>query len=87
MRGEVTCSIRIWQSPRVRVGGRYRLGPGYVEVTRLIEIDLSDVTAEVARRSGFADLDDLMSIAGPRRGGAVVQGGVEELRQNPTPPP
>ena len=33
MRGEITCSVRIWRSPRVKVGGRYRLGEGAVEVS------------------------------------------------------
>lgn len=26
MRREITCSVRIWQKPHVRVGGRYFLG-------------------------------------------------------------
>ena len=71
MRGDVTCSIRIWQSPRVRLGGCYALGDGHVEVTRLCEIDLIDVTPELARSSGFADLDDLMTIARHGRGERV----------------
>lgn len=63
MRGEVTCSVRIWQSPRVKVGGRYRLGPGAIEVTALREIALSDITPELARRSGFAGVVDLLKVA------------------------
>lgn len=26
MRGEITCSVRIWQRPHVKVGGRFGLG-------------------------------------------------------------
>lgn len=63
MAGEVTCSVRIWRRPHVKVGGRYRLGPGAVEVTRLREIDLADVTPDLARRSGFAGVVDLLKIA------------------------
>ena len=63
MRGEVTCSVRIWQSPRVKVGGRYRLGPGAIEVTGLREIALRDITPELARRSGFAGVVDLLKVA------------------------
>lgn len=63
MRGEVTCTLRIWRSLRVRVGGRYPLGPGHVEITRIQQIDLDDVTDEIVRRSGFNDLEDLMSVA------------------------
>jgi hypothetical protein len=70
-RGEVTCSVRIWMHPRVKVGGRYRLGPGFVEVTALTEIDLADVTPELARRSGFAGRDELLATARHGRGERV----------------
>lgn len=63
MAGEITCSIRIWQRPHVKVGGRYRLGPGAVEVTALREIELADITPGLARRSGFAGVVDLLKIA------------------------
>ena len=63
MRGEVTCSVRIWQKPRVKVGGRYALGPGAVHVTSLREITLADVTPDLARRSGFAGVVDLLKVA------------------------
>jgi hypothetical protein len=63
MRGEITCTVRIWKSLRVKIGGRYALGPGQVVVTRIQHVDLDDITDEIARRSGFADLDDLMSVA------------------------
>jgi hypothetical protein len=63
MRGEITCTVRIWQSLRVKIGGRYPVGPGHVEVTRIQHVDLSDITEEIARASGFADLADLLSVA------------------------
>jgi hypothetical protein len=63
MRGEVTCSVRIWQSPRVKVGGRYALGAGFVEVTSIKRIALSDITPKLARDSGFAGVVDLLKIA------------------------
>ena len=47
MAGEITCSVRIWQRPHVKVGGRYALGSGAVEVTALREIELADVTPEL----------------------------------------
>ena len=61
--GEITCSVRIWQRPHVKVGGRYALGAGAIEVTALREIGLEDVTGELARRSGFSGLVDLLKIA------------------------
>jgi hypothetical protein len=63
MRGEITCSVRIWQSPRVKVGGRYRLGPGMIHVTSIREIAPDDITPELARRSGFEDVADLLETA------------------------
>jgi hypothetical protein len=63
MAGEVTCSVRIWRRPHVKVGGRYRLGPGVVIVTALREIDFADITPALARRSGFAGLVDLLKVA------------------------
>lgn len=84
MRGDVTCSIRIWQAPRVRLGGCYPLGDGHVEVTRLVEIDLADVTPELARSSGFADLEDLMAVARHGRGERVF---LVEFRYVPTARP
>lgn len=62
-RGEVTCSVRIWQSPRVKAGGRYALGGGHVRVTRIRRIALADVTPELARASGFAGIVDLLKTA------------------------
>ncbi len=64
--GEVTCSVRIWRRPRVKVGGRYALDRGVVEVTGLREIALSDITPHLARRSGFEGVVDLLKVA--RRG-------------------
>ncbi|HEX7760946.1 MAG TPA: hypothetical protein VF459_15675 [Caulobacteraceae bacterium] len=63
MRGEVTCSVRIWQRPHVKVGGRYRLGEGAVEVTGLRVIGFEGITPELARVSGFAGVVDLLKTA------------------------
>ncbi len=63
MRGEISCSVRIWQRPHVKAGGRYRLGAGFVEVTSIREIGLADITPALARRSGFAGVVDLLKVA------------------------
>jgi hypothetical protein len=67
--GEITCSVRLWQRPHVRVGGQYPLPPGHIVVTSLLEMQLADVTPALARRSGFVGLVDLLKIAkhGPGR--------------------
>jgi hypothetical protein len=63
MRGEITCSVRIWSSPHVKVGGRYRLGEGAIEVTSIREISMQDITPDLARRSGFLGVVDLLRVA------------------------
>ena len=69
--GQITCSVRIWLHPRVRIGGRHPLGSGHIEVTALTEIDLADVTEALAIRSGFDSLADLMATARHGRGERV----------------
>jgi hypothetical protein len=63
IRGKVTCSIRIWQRLQVKVGGRYPLERGFVRVTKIRQIELGDITPELARRSGFAGVIDLLKVA------------------------
>ena len=62
-RGEITCSIRIWKRLHVKVGGRYKLGAGEIEVTSIRRIELSDITPELARASGFLGVVDLVKTA------------------------
>ena len=61
--GEITTSIRIWKQPRVRVGGRYVLGDGWVVVDRLREIGFEDITPRMARESGFSSVVELLKVA------------------------
>lgn len=62
-RGDITVSIRIWQKPRVRVGGRYKMDDGEVVIDSLRLISLEDVTPALARESGFDGLIDLLKTA------------------------
>ena len=48
--GRITCSVRIWTRPHVKMGGRYRMEQGEIEVTSLRAITPEDVTPELARR-------------------------------------
>ncbi len=66
--GEITCSVRIWQQPRVKVGGRYKLLDGEIEVDSIDEIELADITPALARRSGFKGVIDLLKTAKHGRG-------------------
>ena len=62
-RGLIRITIRVWQSPRVKVGGRYPMDDGHVVVDAIDEIDLDDITDALARESGFADTTDLLATA------------------------
>jgi len=67
-RGRIRCSIRIWMRPQVKVGGRYPMDDGQIEVESIESIELDDITDDLARESGFADVKDLLSIAKHGRG-------------------
>lgn len=67
-RGEITCSVRIWMNPRVRVGARYRMEEGEIEVDSIEPIGFPDITPELARESGFLGVLDLLKVAKHGRG-------------------
>ncbi len=69
--GEITCSVRIWGRPHVKVGGRYALGAGEIVVESIRRIELHDVTPTLARRSGFAGVVDLLKVAKHGKGEKV----------------
>ena len=70
-RGEITCTVRIWMSPRVKVGHRYRMEEGEVEVDSIEPIGLPDITPELARASGFLGVLDLLKVAQHGRGDKI----------------
>jgi hypothetical protein len=67
-RGEITCSVRIWTRPHVRVGARYRMEKGEIQVDSIQSIGFSDITPELARESGFLGVLDLLKVAKHGRG-------------------
>src|SRR5271157_656697 len=70
-RGEITCSVRIWMRPHVRVGARYRMEEGEIEVDSIEPIGLPDITPELARESGFLGVLDLLKVAKHGRGDKI----------------
>jgi hypothetical protein len=70
-RGRIRCSIRIWQQPRVKVGGRYAMDEGHVVVDAIEPIDIGDITYDLARESGFQSVDDLLDVARHGKGDKV----------------
>src|SRR5579872_7429923 len=67
-RGEITCSVRIWMSPRVTVGKRYPMQEGEIEVDSITPIGFPDITPALARESGFLGVIDLLKVAKHGRG-------------------
>ena len=54
--------------PHVKVGNRYRMDEGEIEVVSVLPITLADVTPELARESGFKGVVDLLKTAKHGRG-------------------
>ena len=61
--GEITCSVRFWLNPRVTAGTRYRMDEGEIEVDSIEPIGFPDITPELARKSGFLGVLDLLKVA------------------------
>jgi hypothetical protein len=58
-RGEVTVTIRRWDRPQVKVGGRYRTAGVVLEVDSMEVVPFSAVTDDDVRASGETDLEAL----------------------------
>jgi hypothetical protein len=57
--GELTVSFRLWSRPKVRVGGRYPVGPVQIEVDSIELVPFSSITPDDIRQAGEPDLDTL----------------------------
>jgi hypothetical protein len=62
-RGFITCSVRIWKGPHVKVGGRYRMDEGEIVIDSVEPISLKDITSDLAIESGFESRADLLKVA------------------------
>src|SRR6202451_4781452 len=61
-RGEITCSVRIWTRPHVKVGALYRMEDGEIEIDSIEPIGFPDITPQLARESGFIGVIDLLKV-------------------------
>ncbi len=57
--GSITLTYRLWTRPKVKVGGRYRMGPGTVEVDDIELVPFGSVTRAEVRRCGERDRESL----------------------------
>lgn len=57
--GDVTVSFRLWKRPKVRAGGRYRVGPAEIEVDSVDTVPFGKITDRDLRRTGERDRESL----------------------------
>ena len=57
--GRITVTFRLWRTPKVKAGGRYRVEDGQIEVDSIELIPFSAVDEADLRRCGEADLESL----------------------------
>ena len=71
VRGDITCSVRIWTRPHVTAGRRYRMGDGEIEIESVTPIGFPDITPELALESGFLGVLDLLKVAKHGKGNNI----------------
>jgi hypothetical protein len=57
--GDITVSFRLWRRPKVKVGGRYPVGPAHIEIDSVELMPFASVTADDVRRCGEPDRETL----------------------------
>lgn len=57
--GHITVSFRLWRRPKVKAGGRYRVGDGQIEVDSVELVPFSSIDQMDLQRSCEADLESL----------------------------
>jgi hypothetical protein len=57
--GDITLSVRRWARPHVKEGGRYRVGPGLIEVDAVELVPFAAITEEDVQRAGEPDRETL----------------------------
>lgn len=57
--GDITVSVRLWQRPQVKEGGRYRVGPGEIEIDAIELLPFAAIGDDDVKRSGEIDRESL----------------------------
>ncbi len=57
--GDITVSFRLWRRAKVRVGGRYPVGPTLIQVDSIELIPFASITPADAAAAGEANLEAL----------------------------
>ncbi len=57
--GAITLTVRRWSRPQVKVGGRYRVGTGLIEVDEIELVPFSSLDEADVRRCGETDRESV----------------------------
>jgi hypothetical protein len=57
--GDITLTVRLWTRPQAKQGGRYRVGPGLIEVDAIELLPFAAITAADVRQAGETDRETL----------------------------
>jgi hypothetical protein len=57
--GQITVTFRLWSRPKVKHGGRYRVGDGQIEVDSIELVPFSSIDQVDLQRAGEADFESL----------------------------
>ncbi len=57
--GDITVTFRLWRTPKVKVGGRYRVGDGVIEVDSIELVPFAAIDERDLVHSGEPDLESL----------------------------
>ena len=57
--GEITVTVRLWRRARVKVGGRYRIGPAQIEVDAVELVPFALIDETDLLQTGEADREAL----------------------------
>jgi hypothetical protein len=61
--GEITVSFRLWRRPKVKPGGRYRVGDGTIEVDSVKLVPFAFIDSTDLHRAGESDFESLRARA------------------------
>ena len=73
--GRITVTFRLWRRPKVKYGGRYRVGDTQIVVDSIELVPFSSIDRVDLQRAGEADLESLRqraAHAGPIHDGTLV---------------
>jgi len=61
--GDITISFRLWTKPKVKVGGRYPVGPVSIEIDSMELVAFKSISQADVERAGELDLEGLRARA------------------------